>query len=230
MNEQLLKELREKLAIEALGLNVFKINNQNPFQWASGYMMPVYNDNRILLNDAITRNLVLNLLKESLLSIKLWNQGMFAGVATAGIPWAALFAQQQRAKFIYVRDKAKDHGMKNQIEGIPADEGLDGKSVIVVEDLISTGGSTKKAIEAVRQAGGDVKHCISIFDYGFPESAKLFEEINCKLISLITFEDVWQTALKANYLTEEQVAICADWQKDPWGWGEKNGFPKVEKK
>ena len=109
-------------------------------------------------------------------------------------------------------------------------QGLDGKSVIVVEDLISTGGSTKKAIEAVRQAGGDVKHCISIFDYGFPESAKLFEEINCKLISLITFEDVWQTALKANYLTEEQVAICADWQKDPWGWGEKHGFPKVEKK
>ncbi len=230
MNSNKLQDLQQELILEALQLKVFKVNAKTPFQWASGYMMPVYNDNRILLRKNFTRKLIVEIFKQKFDPVIWPHEPIFAGIVTAGVPWAVLFAQESDLQFIYVRDKPKDHGMKNQIEGIPADENLGGEYIVMVEDLISTGGSTKKAIEAVRQAGGNVKYCISIFNYGFPEADKLFEEVDCKVISLITFDEVWETALKNGYLSQEQVTICAEWQKDPWNWGEKHGFPKVEKK
>ena len=225
---------KTNLILTGLDLGVFKINAEQPFQWASGYFMPVYNDNRMLLRNPETRKLVKQLfleLNEDLNLISpLWDFDMIAGVATAGIGWGNTFADALLMDFVYVRDKPKDHGMKNQIEGIGADEDLTGINVLVVEDLISTGGSTIKAVDAVRQANGCVTHCVSIFDYGFPEAVKKFTEANCEAFSIITFKEVWEIALENNYLTKEQVAICEEWQQDPWNWGTNHGFPKVEKK
>lgn len=230
MNEKI-EGLKRQLILDGFNKGVLKVNAEKPFQWASGYTMPVYNDNRLLLKKHLTRSFVFELFKETLItSIRPWHESILAGVATAGIPWSAIFADKLQTDFVYVREKPKDHGIKNQIEGLAADEEFKGSEVIVIEDLISTGGSTKKAIEAVRQADGKVKYCICIFDYGFPESKKLFEEINCEVISLITFKDVWEITLRHKYLTEEQVIICSEWQQDPWRWGEEHGFPKVEKK
>jgi orotate phosphoribosyltransferase len=194
----------------------------------------VYNDNRILLREFHTRKLIqnafLNLYNGGDVQLSQWEINTIAGVATAGIGWGNAFADALLMDFVYVRDKPKDHGMKNQIEGIGVDEDLTGRNVLVVEDLISTGGSTIKAIDAVRQANGIVTCCVSIFDYGFPEAKQKFDEVNCEAFSIITFEEVWEAALEAKYLTEEQVAICKEWRQDPWNWGKRHGFPKVEKK
>ena len=133
--------------------------------------------------------------------------------------------------YIYIRDKPKAHGLKNRIEGLDAESDLEGRSVVVIEDLISTGGSSARAVEAVREANGDCNWCLSIFSYGLEKAEEEFGALTppCSYTSLLTFPILLDVARDGGFLTEDQIALLAAWREDPFGWGEKHGFPKVEK-
>jgi orotate phosphoribosyltransferase len=153
-----------------------------------------------------------------------------AGTATAGIPHGAYLSELLSLPYIYIRDKPKAHGLKNRIEGLDAESDLDGRRVVVIEDLISTGGSSARAVEAVREANGRCDWCISIFSYGLEKADQEFGALDpvCNFTSLLTFPVLLETAKSGGFLTEDQIALLAEWRKDPFGWGEKHGFPKVD--
>jgi orotate phosphoribosyltransferase len=241
--------LSETIAEIALRTDAIKLNPNNPFQWASGYRMPIYNDNRMFLGSAPARESVrFGFLEEigETLGIDPVGRGasnwVIAGTSTAGIPWAYAIADKTRGPMVYIRDKPKDHGMGNQIEGIDAAKDLDGRPTIVIEDLISTGGSSVAAVQAVRDAKGSCGHCFSIFNYGFTEAEEMFSgkraydkegkkflSFPCIARSILTYDTLLKVARDSNYLNPEQVKMLEEWRIDPFGWGEKRGFPRVIK-
>ena len=181
--------------------------------------MPLYNDNRMLLGNADHRNLIAEgmntIIKEEGLRVD-----TVAGVATAGIPHATSLANLVKLPLIYVRSSPKEHGLKNQVEGILKS----GQAVVVVEDLISTGGSAIKAIDAVREAGGVVEHCLGIFSYGFPETKERFEKSQCQLHTLLNLDSLLQFAMKAGYITPDEKQVVDAWRQNPFEWGKQQGF------
>ncbi|HLD88594.1 MAG TPA: orotidine 5'-phosphate decarboxylase / HUMPS family protein, partial [Candidatus Nanoarchaeia archaeon] len=144
--------------------------------------------------------------------------------STAGISPGTTLADRLGVPFIYIRDKPKDHGLKNQIEGIDSDSNLRDKIVVVIEDLISTGGSSLKAVQAVRNARGTVNHMLSIFNYGLEEAEHLFAEENILVNSLLLYDKLLKIAVQENYINSDQQKALAEWRKDPLNWGEKHGF------
>ena len=192
--------------------------------------MPIYNDNRMFLFHPEMRRTIAQGLADIIR-----DQGIrpevVAGTATAGIPHGALLADLLSLPYIYIRDKPKGHGLRNRIEGLDAESDLEGRVVVVIEDLISTGGSSAKAVEAVREANGVANWCLSIFSYGLEAAAEQFAALDppCAFTSLLTFPTLLAVARSGGFLGEEQLALLADWREDPFGWGEKHGFPKVEK-
>jgi orotate phosphoribosyltransferase len=226
-----LHELQHMIIAKALQIGAIKIRPNDPFTWASGYRMPIYNDNRMLLVIPETRPMVVAALARSIVLNRMIPLDFIAGTSTAGIPWAAILAHELALPMVYIRDKPKDHGLRNQIEGLDSTKDFDGDKVLVIEDLISTGGSSAKAVEAVQQAKGNVEYCMSIFNYGFPDAQKLFANLTppCKVMSLITYPMLLEEAIRINYLQPEQIDILKDWSEDPFGWGKKHGFPKIEK-
>ena len=192
--------------------------------------MPIYNDNRMFLFQAEDRRTIARGLAEIIEANGIGPE-VVAGTATAGIPHGALLADLLSLPFIYIRDKPKGHGLKNRIEGLDADSELEGRRVVVIEDLISTGGSSARAVEAVREANGRCDWCISIFSYGLEKAEEEFGALDtaCNFTSLLTFPVLLETANTGGFLNEDQIALLAEWREDPFGWGEKNGFPKVEK-
>ncbi len=168
-------------------------------------------------------------------------QTMVAGTSTAGIPHGYGFADALKVPFVYVRDKPKDHGMKNQIEGIDAEKDLTDEVLILIEDLISTGGSSVAAVDAIRKAKGKCKLCISIFNYGLPNPPKMFAgEIPyskngekllepCALESLLYYPKLLEVGVNNGFIKKEEEAILLGWMDDQPNWGEKNGFPPVLK-
>src|SRR3989344_5696557 len=175
-----------ELASRALKLKAIKLNPDKPFQWASGFFMPIYNDNRLFLFDSDNRALIgsgfMNIISKEKIDFD-----VIAGTATAGIPHATTLADYCTMPLIYIRDKPKDHGRKNQIEGIDSESDLEGKKVIVIEDLISTGGSSAKAVQAVRDANGEANYCLSIFNYGLDAAVEAFSSLDpiCNVRSLL---------------------------------------------
>ncbi|MFQ5671740.1 MAG: orotate phosphoribosyltransferase [Nitrospinales bacterium] len=205
-----------ELARIALSIGAIKLNPENPFTWASGYRMPVYNDNRLLLGNAEHRLLVARGLR-AVLTRENIPVDVVAGTATAGIPPATSLANLLRAPLIYVRPKPKQHGMQNQIEGILKSN----QNTVVVEDLISTGGSALEAVAAVRRAGARVEHCLCIFNYGFAEAAEAFEKAHCRLHSLLTFPELLQYAENKKIMSSGQIALLRDWYQNPFDWGKR---------
>jgi len=220
----------KEIAKVSLSIGSIKLRPNNPFTWASGYRMPIYNDNRMLLFYPEYRKLIVKGFKKIIKKENI-ECDVIAGTSTAGIPHAALLADLLKKPMIYIRDKPKDHGLKNQIEGLDADKDLAGKKVIVIEDLISTGGSSAKAVQAVRDAKGEVKYCLSIFSYGLEEANNAFKELKeeTETRSILTYDILLKVAKQTNYLTADQIKLLAEWRKDPFNWGEKHGFLKVEK-
>ena len=220
----------KELAELALKIGAIKLSVDKPFTWASGYHMPIYNDNRLLLSQPNARKLVAEAFRHLLTRDEI-EFDLVAGTATAGIPHATTLADLLGCPLIYVRDKPKDHGMKNQIEGIAEEKGLEGKRVVVIEDLISTGGSSVKAVQAVRQAGGKCNRCLGIFSYGFKEGRQAFESLEppCQLLVILTYTQLLHIAGENGSLKKEEIEILKDWSLDPFAWGEKHGFPKVSK-
>lgn len=240
------KTISGEIAKAGLEIKAIKLNPDNPFTWASGYRMPIYNDNRMFLWYPKHRELVRDgflglMLDEGFYSGKPYD--FIAGTSTSGIPWAEKLADNRWMPVVYVRDKPKDHGLKNQIEGIDAESDLQGKIGILIEDLISTGGSSVAAVQALRDANGVCNHCFSIFNYGFETPKQMFAgvvpydkegkrklTIPCIQKSVLTYDTLLQVATETGYINEQQAEMLAEWRADPFKWGEKHGFPKVEKK
>jgi len=209
----------QQLAKISLEIGAIKINPQNPFTWASGYRMPLYNDNRMLLGNASYRTLIAEGM-QAIIQKENIPVDAVAGVATAGIPHATSLANLIQLPLIYVRSSPKEHGMKNQVEGILQS----GQAVVVVEDLISTGGSALKAVDTIREAGGVVEHCFGIFGYGFPEAQERFEKSQCRLHTLLDLDSLLQVAIKEGRISPEERQVVDIWRKSPFDWGKQQGF------
>jgi len=203
-----------ELARIALSIGAIKLNPEKPFTWASGYRMPVYNDNRLLLGNAGHRLLVAQGM-QAIVARENIPADVIAGTATAGIPPATSLANLLQTPLIYVRPKPKEHGMQNRIEGILKND----QHVVVIEDLISTGGSALKAVQAIRHAGADVAHCLCIFNYGFAEAAEAFKKAHCRLHSLLTFAKLIDYAESQSIMPAEHIALLRDWHQNPFAWG-----------
>jgi len=190
--------------------------------------MPIYNDNRMFLSFPEHRKLIMegfiNLIKDI-------PYEFIAGTSTSGIPPATTLADSLSKPLIYVRDKPKSHGLKNQIEGIDAESDLQERKVILIEDLISTGGSSARAVQAIRDANGVCNYCISIFNYGLDKAVQAFDNLEpkCEVRSLLTYDRLLEVAKETGYIDAQQTKMLNEWRADPFGWGEKHGFPQVEK-
>ena len=209
----------ETLARISLEIGAIKFSPDQPFTWASGYKMPIYNDNRLFLGNAGHRALITqgfqDLLKKCAAKIE-----VIAGTATAGIPHATTLADHLQLPLIYVRSATKTHGMGNQVEGLL----YKNQQVIVIEDLISTGGSAVNAVTAIREAGGIVNHCFSIFSYGLAEATDKFKSISCEIHSILDFSELLEVALSTQNLSTNDIETLRSWQKAPFKWAENNGF------
>ena len=214
-----------ELAKIALQIKAIKLNPKQPFQWASGYWMPIYNDNRLLLSNAAYRNLVAEGFEKIIQEHNIVCDSI-AGTSTAGISPGTTLADRLHVPFLYIRDKPKDHGLRNQIEGIDGNSTLENKQVLIVEDLISTGGSSLKAVHAVRNALGIVDHLLCIFDYGLEDAKQLFAEENCQVHSILMYDVLLDIAKAQEYITGEELQVLNEWRANPFQWGEKKGFPK----
>jgi orotate phosphoribosyltransferase len=207
------QETASKVALMLLQIQAIKLNTEKPFTWSSGWKSPIYCDNRISLSYPEARTAI----KEGLISAireNFFTAESIAGVATAGIAQGALVAEGLNLPFLYVRPKPKEHGMENLIEG----KITKGQKVVIVEDLVSTGGSSLKTAQALRDAGFQVLGMVSIFNYGFDIATHNFYEANTSLISLCDYSHLLMLALKENYITESQLASLKAWRVDPANW------------
>lgn len=218
-----LKKIGIELARAALNIQAIRFSPDNPFTWASGYRMPIYNDNRMFLGNFKHRSLIRSGF-QALIAKHQLTPNVIAGTATAGIAPAATLADALQLPLIYVREKAKAHGLENQIEGIlrPAEK------AVLIEDVISTGGSSIRALTAIRDAGGQVHHCLAIYDYGFQAAADEFKRNDCTLLSVLNFDILLDVVRTENYLTPTQLKELDAWRLDPFGWGEQRGFKRKE--
>lgn len=208
-----MKTLEKIFAGKLLKVKAIKLQPDNPFTWASGWKSPFYCDNRKTLSYADLRTFV----KTELSRVVLENfeeVDAIAGVATGAIAQDALVADALNLPFVYVRSKPKDHGLENLIEG----ELKPGMKVVVIEDLISTGGSSLKAVEAIRNNGCEVVGMVASYTYGFDVAKKAFEDANVKLITLTNYEAVLEVALQTGYITEGHIEMLNNWRKDPAHW------------
>jgi orotate phosphoribosyltransferase len=201
------------VAAMLLQIEAIKLNADKPFTWSSGWKSPIYCDNRLSLSYPDIRTSI----KEALAGViraQFKDVEGIAGVATAGIPQGALVADALNLPFAYVRSKPKEHGMENLIEG----RVTKGQKIVVVEDLISTGGSSLKVVEALRKDGAQVLGMVSIFNYGFDVATKNFESADVRLISLSDFSYLLTYALEQKKITEDQLVSLKAWRVDPAGW------------
>ena len=195
-------------------IKAVKLQPDKPFTWASGWKSPIYCDNRVSLSYPKVRTFIRQALVKAI-EDKFGKPEVIAGVATAAIAQGALVAEAMGLPFVYVRSAPKDHGMENLIEG----ELKPGQSVVVIEDLISTGGSSLKAVNALRDAGAKVSGMISVFSYGFKLSEENFKKAKCPLHSLCTYEVLVEKALDINYISKNDIKALKTWREAPELWG-----------
>lgn len=208
-----METLEKIFASKLLNVKAIKLQPTNPFTWASGWKSPFYCDNRKTLSYPALRNFVkieiCRLIEENFPEVD-----AVAGVATGAIAQGALVADELNLPFAYVRSKPKDHGLENLIEG----ELRPGMKVVVVEDLISTGGSSLKAVEAIRKNGCEVVGMVAAYTYGFDVAQKAFSDADVRLITLTNYEAVVAEALRIGYIAESDVELLNQWRQDPAHW------------
>lgn len=201
------------LAKKLINISAIKLQPSKPFTWASGWKSPIYTDNRKTLSYPEVRTFIkielTRMITENFTGID-----VIAGVATGAIAQGALIADELSLPYIYIRSAPKDHGLENLIEG----ELKPGQRVLVVEDLISTGSSSLKAVEAVRRAGGEVVGMAAIFTYGFPIAEEKFKDAGVELYTLSNYAAVLETALESGYITKEELAALKVWREKPSVW------------
>jgi orotate phosphoribosyltransferase len=207
------EEMAGKVAAMLLQIEAIKISPTKPFTWSSGWKSPIYCDNRLSLSFPEIRTTIRDGLVDAIRE-NFFTAELIAGVATAGIPQGVLVAEALDLPFAYVRPKPKEHGMENLIEGKVRAR----QKVVLVEDLVSTGGSSLKAAQALRDAGLEVLGMVSIFNYGFDIATRNFYEANISLISLSDYNSLLRHALELKYIDAEQVASLKAWRVDPSNW------------
>jgi len=203
----------QKVALALLEIEAIKLRPEQPFKWASGWNSPIYCDNRLSLSFPAARNLIkeglIALIKENFKDVE-----AIAGVATAGVPQGAILADALNLPFVYVRPKPKDHGMENLIEG----KIVKGQKIVVVEDLISTGGSSLKAVEALRDGGFNILGMVAIFTYGFNTAVENFKNAKVTLHTLSNYEALVNEAVNNGTIKQAELASLQAWRKDPASW------------
>ena len=205
--------LEKIFAEKLLKVKAIKLQPTNPFTWASGWKSPFYCDNRKTLSYPDLRSFV-KIETARLILERFPEAEAVAGVATGAIPQGAMVADTLNMPFVYVRSKPKDHGLENLIEG----ELKPGTKVVVVEDLISTGGSSLKAVEAIRNYGCEVVGMVASYTYGFDVAEKAFKEADVELVTLTNYEAVLEVAQETGYITADELPLLNEWRKDPAHW------------
>jgi orotate phosphoribosyltransferase len=206
-------DVAENVAKSLLQVKAVKLSPKKPFTWASGWKSPIYCDNRLTLSYPQIRTYIrqefVKMIQEEVGHIDL-----IAGVATGGIAIGALVAQEMGLPFAYVRSSQKEHGLSNQVEGVVES----GQRVVVIEDLISTGGSSMKAVEALRAKECNIKAMIAIFDYGFDVAAQRFKDAKCRMMSLSNYDALIDYAHSADLLSKSDFAELKKWREAPEKW------------
>jgi len=203
------KVVAEKL----LQVNAVKLNLKEPFIWASGWKSPIYCDNRKVLSFPFIRDYIKSELCNAIFE-KFPDADLLAGVATAGIAWGAMAADQLKLPFIYVRPKPKEHGMGNQIEG----HFEKGQKTIVIEDLVSTGKSSMQVVDVLKASGLEVTGMVSIFTYDFPVAAEVFQKAGITYYPLTNYPTLIELALEKGLVSKDQEEILLKWRDDPANW------------
>lgn len=207
------KETARKTAELLLQIKAIKLDAQQGFKWASGWNSPIYCDNRIILSYPPIRNFVREHMARQVEQLY-GKADVIAGVATGAIGIGMLVAEYLSLPFVYVRPEPKSHGRQNQIEG----KVEDGQTVVVIEDLISTGNSSLKAVKALQEANLQIKGMLAIFSYGFETAGKNFEESRIELHTLSNYDYLLEVALKTNYINQAESELLKSWRKDPANW------------
>ena len=206
----------KEVAKRLVEIDAIRLNPDKPFKWASGRYSPIYCDNRKILSYPNFRKEVILSLCEKTKALGVYNK--IAGVATAGIAHGALMAAEQDQPFIYIRSSAKKHGAKNQIEGYWSTDDV----CLVIEDLISTGGSSLKAVDVLKENGIGVAGTMAIFTYGFDESAKNFENAGVPLVTLSNYKALLSVMEESRKLTSHQLRSLGQWREDPIRWSQRH--------
>jgi len=207
------KDTAERTAELLLQINAIKLNPSKPFLWASGWHSPIYCDNRLTLSFPAIRNYIRDEFSKQIESLY-GKPDVIAGVATGAIGIGILVAEELGLPFVYVRPEPKKHGRQNQVEGFLQK----GQNVVVIEDLISTGNSSLVAVEALKEAGANVKGMIAIFSYGFEVATQNFAAAKVNLNTLSNYENLLNLAVEKKYITEEEQITLQEWRKNPSTW------------
>lgn len=209
-NEEVAQNISEYL----LQIKAIKLNIVNPFTWASGLKSPIYCDNRVTLSYPKIRNYIREQFTQ-IISEEFGTPDVIAGVATGAIAQGALVAQEMGLPFVYIRSAQKAHGLSNQIEGVIES----GQSVVVVEDLVSTGKSSLAAVDALIEAGCKVLGMVAIFTYELEIAKDNFKKADCKLITLANYDALIKRAVDSNYISTADIQTLIKWRENPKGWG-----------
>ena len=207
------KNIAKKTAEALLEINAIKLQPNSPFTWASGWKSPIYCDNRITLSFPHVRKYLKKQLAKQIIEAY-GKPDVIAGVATGAIAIGALVAEELQVPFVYVRPEAKKHGRKNQIEGYLET----GKNIIVVEDLISTGGSSLKAVDALKEHGVNVMGMIALFTYGFEIASENFDKADVKLLTLSNYDSLIDQAADTNFISKDEIETLKEWRNNPSEW------------
>ncbi|NBU81568.1 MAG: orotate phosphoribosyltransferase [Flavobacteriaceae bacterium] len=207
------KDTAEKTAELLLQINAIKLNPKNPFTWASGWQSPIYCDNRLILSFPAIRNFVREEFSKHI-EKEFGKPDVIAGVATGAIGIGMLVAEYMGLPFVYVRPEPKKHGRQNQVEGFLQK----GQNIVVVEDLISTGNSSLLAVEALKEAGANIKGMVAIFTYGFDIAKDNFKNANIELNTLADYNNLLELAVAKNYISEKELKTLQEWRENPSTW------------
>ena len=208
-----MENIGKKIAEKLLQIKAIKLEPTNHFTWASGWFSPIYCDNRKTLSYPEVRNFIRNAFVNTIKE-KYSDYDLIAGVATGAIAQGVLVAEVLEKPFVYVRPKAKEHGLGNQIEGTVHP----GQKVIVIEDLISTGGSSLSAVNALREAGTEVMGMVAIFSYKFPTAEENFKKANVELHTLSDYNQLLAQATETGYISNEDLKLLQEWRENPSQW------------
>jgi orotate phosphoribosyltransferase len=214
-----MKSTQEKIAEILLSINAVSLNLSKPFKYSSGILSPIYTDCRLLISDPVSRKKVISVLVKEIVKHDTQVK-VIAGTATAGIPHAAWVSEKMKLPMVYVRGKAKDHGKGNQIEGRMGKK----QHIVVIEDLISTGGSSIESVKALRESGAIVNSVYSIMTYDMEVAKKNFQEAKIKSISLTNFQSIVSVAQKKKLIKKSEMENILLWSQDPKNWAKKIGL------
>ena len=214
-------DLAPQIAAALIDIGAVGFTPQAPITFKSGLLSPIYVDNRQVPFHPQAWRLVIDGFQRLMHSLS-FNPDLIAGIETAGIPHGAALAYQMGKPFVFVRKQAKDHGAKKLVEG----GDVEGKRVLLIEDHISTGGSSLAGVDALRKDGARMEHCFAISSYGFPEAAQQFGDAHVQLHTLVTLPTILDSARQQGRFGERELAVLQDWVRDPQGWAERQGVAK----